>query len=368
MNVRTSLFRARPLVAAAFLAAASAAHAAGGGGGPTLSVALDPVQPRYFAGQRVSCVISLDLGGAELHGGGDLSLSGFPENGPAVDFGRFRPLSAGPGGELRWAAPLALLAPTNLALRPRISGAMRRETSRQGSFFRTYSVGEFDASAEPLEVAVSAVPSDGRPADFCGAVGPLHAEISLSPLDCSPGDLLTLRWSLTGPGAELASVPAWSPGPGFKAYPPRVDEREEGRISVSQIVVPLAMESAGAAPFSLSWFDPASGWKRRDSGPFRLSLRERDETPPPPETPPGAEDGGTPAPDAGTGGTGESAAVSGRETARSAEARFAPGPRAAVLFEIPAGTPVETVETHGGWSRVAVPGGAAGWVRTDVLK
>ena len=349
-----------------FPAAAAAALAAAGAMAQTLSVSLDPAQDRYYAGQRVSCVLELDLGDAELSDGGNLSLSGIPESGPAIHFGRFAPAAPAPSGAQRWIAPLHLVSPTNFALSPAVSGTLRRETSRRGSFFRAYSLAPFDAAARPLTVTVAETPADGRPADACGAVGPLRAKASLSPLDCAVGDLLTLRWTLQGPGADLAEPAAWAPGPGFKTYPPRVDRREDGILSVSQVVIPLGDSSTNAAAFSVSWFDPRSGWTRGGAGPFRISFHER---------PPAEEGAGDAGPDAAPPGPDETEAAlrpfaAGEEAAagENAPARFAPGPHARILFEVPCGTPLRVVETSGPWTRVAVPGGAAGWMPSSLLR
>lgn len=355
MNAPARLF---PTLAAVFGAAGAMAQ--------TLSVSLDPAQDRYYAGQRVSCVLELDLGEAELADGGNLSLSGIPDSGAALQFGRFAPAAPSPSGAQRWLAPLRLASPTNFVLSPAVSGTLRRETSRRGSFFRAYSLAPFDAAARPLAVAVVETPSAGRPADACGAVGPLRAEASLSPLDCAVGDLLTLRWTLRGPGAETAEPPAWSPGPGFKTYPPRVDRRDDGVLAVSQIVVPISASSTNAAPFSISWFDPRSGWTGGGAGPFRISFHER---------PPTEEGTDAVVPRAAPPGTDEVetaprpfAAGDEATAGENAPARFAPGPRAKVLFEVPRGTPLRIVETSGPWVRAAVPDGAAGWMPSSLLR
>ena len=355
----------KPLSPRFFLPAAfAAAFAASGAAAQTLSVSVDPAQDRYYAGQRVSCILQLDLGGAELADGGNLSLSGIPDSGPAFSFGSFAPAAPGPAGEQRWIAPLRFVSPTNFVLAPAVSGTLRRETSRRGSFFRAYSLAPFDASARPLALSVAATPSAGRPADDCGAVGPIGAEAALAPLDCAVGDLLTLRWTLRGPGADAAEPAAWSPGPGFKAYPPRVEERADGRLSVSQVVVPLDASATNAAAFSVSWFDPRSGWTRGGAGPFAITFHERK----PEEL---AEDVGpepaaelpAPAGEPRTFAPGDAASL-----LEGAPARFAPGPRAKRLFDIPPGTPVRVVETLEDWVRVSVPGGSAGWVPSSLLR
>lgn len=359
----------------ALFAALAAANAAAA----TLEAGFSPEQERYFAGQRATCTLSLDLDGAQLLGGGNLELSGFPEDSGAVKFGPFSPAAAAPDGALRWVAPVEFAAPADVAFSPRLSGSLRRVVARHG-FFTQWSEEAFDAAAPERRIKVEPLPEEGRPDDFCGAVGTFVFEATLEPRVCAPGDVLTLRWTLSGAGAERASALPWNPGEGFKAYPPRVERSEGGVFSASQAVVPLSREFSTAAGFSVSWFDPAAGWVSGSAKPFALEFRDREE-------PVAAEDGDSVSGGVGGDGGGASAAApadaaadstpAGKAvkrgvsdfvtTAAGVAARFAPGRKAKVLFEIPAGERVEIVEAFSGWFRVETASGAAGWIEEEAL-
>ena len=333
---------------------------------PILSLRLDPDQPAYWVGQRVLCTLALDLAGGEL-GGGDLRLGGIPPSGAALDVGPFAPAATADLAQRAWCSEVSLLAPGSAVFEPTLSGTLRRLAPGSTGFFRQYSLESFSAAAEPRRIVARPLPEEGRPDDFCDAVGPFAFEASLAPEACAPGDLVTLRWSLRGRGAELGREIAWDPGPGFKAYPPRVEERGDGLLAVSQVVVPLSTNATQAAAFSVSTFDPAAArYATHRAGPFALRFVDRapEEEDPVPATPaPGAGKTAptTTAPEAG----GADAAQSpGARLALPAlaPARIAPAAGAKVLFEIPAGTAVRVREVRGAWLRVLLPDGSSGWI------
>lgn len=353
-----------PLLFLALLA--GAARCADGAAQPSLRLRLDPDQPAYWAGQRVLCTLELDLAGAELGGGGRLSVGGIPESGASIDVGPFAPAAPSAPGRRAWAAEVSLLAPGTAVFEPSVSGTLQRPRPGNTGFFRQYSIEGFSASADPRRIVARPLPEEGRPADFCGAVGSFAFDAALAPAECAPGDLLTLRWTLHGRGAELGTEVAWDPGPGFKAYPPRVEERGEGLLRVSQVVVPLSTNAVSAAPFSVSVFDPASSrYETRRAGPFALRFveREPEEEDPAaalPAPPPGRAAPTTTVPEA----AGGNAAAPGARLVVPAPvpARLAPAAGAKALFEIPAGTAVRVREARGDWLRALLPDGSSGWI------
>lgn len=359
--MRTSL--RLPLLLLALLA--GAARGAEGAAQPSLRLRLDPDQPAYWAGQRVRCTLELDLAGAELGGGGRLSVGGIPESGASIDVGPFAPAAPSAPGRRAWASEVSLLAPGTAVFEPSVSGTLQRPRPGNTGFFRQYSIEGFSASADPRRIVARPLPEEGRPADFCNAVGSFVFDASLAPRECAPGDLLTLRWTLHGRGAELGREVAWDPGPGFKAYPPRVEERGDGLLSVSQVVVPLSTNAVSAAPFAVSVFDPAaSRYETHRAGPFALRFVERapveeDPVPAIPAPAPGKAAPTTTVPEAG----GAAAAPGDRLAIPAlAPARLAPAAGAKVLFEIPAGTAVRVREVRGAWLRVLLPDGSSGWI------
>ena len=350
------------LLTLAFLA--GAARGADADARPRLFLSFTPDQPAYWAGQRVFCTLELDLAGAELGSGGRLSVGGIPESSASLDVGPFAPAEPSSPERRAWVSEITLLGPGTAVFEPTVAGTLQRPRPGNTGFFRQYSIENFSAAAEPRRVVARPLPEDGRPADFCNAVGSFAFDAGLSPRECAPGDLLTLRWNLHGHGAEIGKEVAWDPGPGFKAYPPRVEERGDGLLAVSQVIVPLSTNAVSAAPFSISVFDPASSrYETRRAGPFELRFVERapDEEDPVPALPPKAA--GKTAPST----TASAPAVSAEPGARFvqpalAPARLAPAAGAKVLFEIPAGTPLRVREARPGWLRVLLPDGSSGWI------
>ena len=346
--------------------AAGAASGADAAAKPRLSLRLEPDQPAYWTGQRVLCTLALDLAGGEL-GGGDLRLAGIPPSGATIDVGPFAPAATADLAQRAWCSEVSLLAPGTAVFEPSISGTLRRLAPGSTGFFRQYSLESFSAAADPRRIVARPLPEEGRPGDFCDAVGPFAFEASLSPEACAPGDLVTLRWNLRGRGAELGKEVAWDPGPGFKAYPPRVEERGEGLLAVSQVVVPLSTNATRAAAFSVSTFDPASSrYATHRAGPFALRFVERapeEEDPVPAPPAPGAgKTAPTTTATAPDGGDGAAAPGARLVLPALASARLAPASGAKVLFEIPAGTTVRVREIRGDWLRVLLPDGASGWM------
>ena len=351
------------LLALALLAGAT--RGADAAARPRLSLRLDPDQPAYWVGQRVLCTLELDLAGGEL--GGDLRLGGMPPSDATIDVGPFAPAATADLSHRAWSGEVSLLAPGTAVFEPLISGTLRRLAPGSTGFFRQYSLENFSAAAEPRRIVARPLPEEGRPGDFCNAVGRFSFDADLSPRECMPGDLVTLRWNLRGRGAELGREIAWDPGPGFKAYPPRVEERGDGLLAVSQVVVPLSTNATQAAAFAVSTFDPASSrYATHRAGPFDLRFVERapeEEDPVPAQPAPGAGKTAptTTAPDAG-GGTAAPAPGARLVLPALAPARLAPAAGAKVLFEIPAGTAVRVREARGAWLRVLLADGSSGWI------
>ena len=349
-----------------FVAACALCHAAEG---PSLRLRLIPDRPVYRAGERVDCRLSLVLGddALELAGGG-FNVSGLPQATPGVvDATEFEPAAREGDEASAWVQRLTFLAPTEIPLAPELSGTVRRIQQSHG-FFRQYSMEGFRAVAEARTLRIEPVPEAGKPDSFTGCVGSFAFRASFEPdgararaaakadepLRAAPGDLLILRWTLEGQGAGLLqTAPSWAPGTGFKVYPPRIEEREDGRVSVSQTVIPTATNIVEAADFAVSWFDPDSGKYRTESaGPWPLAVAERPADDPEPAEGPGAD---------------PSAPESGPAAQPSARpAYIAPSSSSRRLFSVPEGSSFRVRETtaDGAWSRVLLPDGSSAWIQT----
>lgn len=351
-----------------------------------VSASLVPGRMSLCVGETATLVLDLDLEDAELYTEPDdpfagfmgrthprsepLRLSGIPESNAIVRFGRFERATAPRADIMRFVATVEAVAPGVETFSPAFSGTLARTVATHG-FMRQITTEPFSATAGPLSLRVETVPEDGRPPDFCGAVGDsLLFSASLDPVECAPGDLVTLRWTLSGHGASLASPVDWNPGDGFKPYPPRREEGAADTFAATQIAIPQDASATNAAAFSISWFNPsAKRFETATAGPWTLTFHDRPEPEEAETFLPDQEAGSiaaTPRTDASAPSVTtirQGAEISVRA---ATPARFAPWPQAKVLFDIPEGTKVTVREQAGnGFLRVLLPGGATGWIRHE---
>lgn len=337
---------------------------------PVMTASISPVQDKYYTGQKIVLNVELDFRDTDYYDGlrvGDLTA------GDAVSIGEFVPLSANSANKMGYRADVVLLGQGKITLS--MASAGTASVSESSGFFRTRRLFNFNTAATPIELNTIVPPLDVRPADYTGAVGDFKLEAKLSPELCYVGDILNLKWSLSGTGwAADATPPDYSPGKGFKVYPPRAILRSGDLASFEQVVIPLGTNVVTAAPLTMSTFNPTTGKYVRHSAPaFKLSVQPR---------PDGIETNSigdlvvvptTVAPsEIGTASgmgfmrlfrrsRGEPAKVTA-----GVSARLCPDGVSKVLFDIPAGTGVEIRESAGDWRRV-LHGAAAGWVPAAVL-
>ena len=349
----------------------------------TLEARLEPSRGTLWVGERAELVVEADLGGDEIYeprGFFDdpapvrFSLDGFPAGDSDVRLLRAAPAEPSAPGRLAWRGVIEAVAPAEKSLRFRISGTLRHATGRRGLFY-SYVLMPFEAEAPELKFSIRPMDASSAPSNaIFGAVGQdLSFSVKLSPLSCSPGDLVTLEWELRGATAGNARPVPWKPGPGFKTYPPVLAAREDGLLRVTQVAIPLDAAATNAAAFSAATFDSSVGaWRDVQAGPWTLELHDR-AAPEAVELPQLPERGGAaPAPPAAAADAIRSPGAANDFSPGSivavpvrVPARFAPSARALVLFDIPAGSRIELRELHGDWVRVMMPAtGATGWIRS----
>ena len=324
---------------------------------PSLAFELRPAQDAYWAGQRATAVVTLAPG--ELDVISEPAIEVFPEGTAGVETGHFSPLAA-PAGSLRWAQPVRFAEPGAVRAAPRLAAEFGH-VERRGIMTIQQGLGRRLVAAPARTIEVKPLPAEGRPADFCGLVGPFSLSGALDTQACAPGDIVNLRWTLLGEGAaDLAEPPSVAPGRDFKVYPPRVEARGAGRLDVSQALVPLSTNATAVAALRLSVFDAASGaYRTLAAGPFPLRVAER---PPEEQAPTDAEPvaGFEPAPPSAVDAhaVGDVFAIEA-----NVPARLAPADTARELFVLREGDRVRVRETDGAWLRVLRPAdGASGWI------
>jgi hypothetical protein len=151
---------------------------------------------------------------------------------------------------------------------PTRSGTLEFPTSffefgrlRQTSFFDSRRESHF-VQAPSFLVEVVALPSEGQPLDFSGAVGTLAARASADTRDVRAGDSIKFTVEWTGQG-NLEYFRAPDPGAleafrGFRVYG-ATEEKSFERRKVIYDLAPLSSDVQSIPALPLTFFDPARG-------------------------------------------------------------------------------------------------------------
>jgi hypothetical protein len=124
---------------------------------------------------------------------------------------------------------------------------------------------DIKAVSPPLDLTVEALPLEGRPPEFSGAVGSFQVTSDISSATAAAGDPLTLKMHVTGSGnfdrvdsAMLAHVEHW------KSYPPTSSFKSSDALGFKgekTFEQPVIASTAGAQvlpALTFAYFDPAT--------------------------------------------------------------------------------------------------------------
>ncbi len=153
-----------------------------------------------------------------------------------------------------------------------------KEEGSPFTFFRS-SGREMTLTTDPITLEILPLPSEGRPADFGGAVGSYRMRASLEPPSVQALEPVTLAIRITGQGNMRTVPPPPLPDlPEFKIYESgsSTDVTKQNRVvggskTFEYVLVPQTAGSRTVPGLSMSFFDPASGEYRR-TGPGELPL------------------------------------------------------------------------------------------------
>jgi tetratricopeptide (TPR) repeat protein len=254
-------------------------------GSAEVRLALVPAKQRVYAGERVPLTIKLMIAGArddavhDLKGLGEgIALEDFtgPRRGAErIDGRNFR--------VLEYETHFTPLRPGPLSLGPatlEVSVVEERAGAENDPFNFAFGFGRrrdlsVTAGAVPLDVL--AVPTDGRPADFSGAVGQFDFQVSATPTSLSAGDPINVRMEIRGVGNLTSLVPPRvPPGDRLRAYDPQPvrDQTAPGLYVAEQVVIPRDPSLKALPPVRFTFFEPESGSFRTVArGPIPLEVR-----------------------------------------------------------------------------------------------
>lgn len=142
---------------------------------------------------------------------------------------------------------------------------------------------------EPQTLQVLPLPTEGRPADFNGAVGQFSMTVNVGPTNVATGDPITVKVQINGRGnlngLMLPEQTAWRD---FKVYPPTVNVETsdplglQGAKTFEQVITPESTDIKELPPLTFTCFDPETKLYRTLSHPaVKLIVRPGGSAPAP---------------------------------------------------------------------------------------
>lgn len=129
-------------------------------------------------------------------------------------------------------------------------------------FFSDYSTSSITLVSNELQVNVRALPMEGRPSTFNGAVGKFSLSVEATPQSVTVGDPIVLTMKVSGNGNfKAVSSPVLQSTEGFKVYDSQVKESNStaGIKVFEQVVIPTSNDVTELPEMLFSYFDPTEG-------------------------------------------------------------------------------------------------------------
>ncbi|MCP5520766.1 MAG: protein BatD [Verrucomicrobiales bacterium] len=240
------------------------------GQGQWAYLTLDPQKPDVFVGERLPVEVSLYIIDGRDYVPAPLNSQGFVFG--AIESGGQRQVAMN-GRVYQVVRHLQNAFPTHageLTLGPaeasvRIPRARRRSNNPFDNMFDPFGADlqSVNLQSDPRTVHVKPLPTEGRPADFSGAVGQYAMTVTASPTNVAVGEPIRLKIQITGEGLlDNVNVPVGKDWEGFTLYPPQsrieiTDKvRNAGLKTVEQDIVPQRTGVDQLPPVRFTYFDP----------------------------------------------------------------------------------------------------------------
>lgn len=154
-------------------------------------------------------------------------------------------------------------------------------------FFGSSMMGDREVRSAPVTIQVRPLPTEGKPADFSGAVGSFRMRAELLTKTPKTNESLTIRLTLEGTGnLKQVTSPTISFPQDFEVYDPK--ETYEEKISATEVygkkiieyfAIPRRTGTVTIPSLSFSYFDPHLGrYETLHSQPFSLQVAQGRET------------------------------------------------------------------------------------------
>lgn len=154
-------------------------------------------------------------------------------------------------------------------------------------FFGSSMMGDREVRSAPVTIQVRPLPTEGKPADFSGAVGSFRMRAELLSKTPKTNESLTIRLTLEGTGnLKQVTSPTISFPQDFEVYDPK--ETYEEKISATEVygkkiieyfAIPRHTGAVTIPALTFSYFDPHLGrYETLHSQPFSLQIAQGRET------------------------------------------------------------------------------------------
>ncbi len=147
-------------------------------------------------------------------------------------------------------------------------------------FFTRYERYPVELKSDEANLVLLALPQEGRPEDFSGAVGDYQFIYSAGPKKVKVGDPVTLRMEINGTGNfNTVIIPKLDNTEGFRVYEPQI-KTEPGRKTFKQVLIPESDKIYQTPKAIFTYFDPEKKmYKTITQEPAPLQVEKIPESP-----------------------------------------------------------------------------------------
>ena len=147
-------------------------------------------------------------------------------------------------------------------------------------FFTRYERHPVDLKSDEMQLTLSPLPEQGRPADFSGAIGDYQFIFQASPKKVKMGDPVTLKMEINGSGNfNTIIIPKLDNAEGFRVYEPQA-KTEPNRKTFKQVLIPESDKIYQTPKAVFTYFDPnKKEYKSIVQGPFPLEVEKSTDAP-----------------------------------------------------------------------------------------